>query len=212
MELNSLFVRILCIAFPGIIGSRVYNKLRGRGAKRDWESFLDIAIFSLFSYALLGTTVEILKFTGICAADVNNIPALFNEEIGVRWTEIALATIVAFSLAYAASAIYTHKWVNRLGQLIKATKRYGDEDVWDYFHNLPDVEWVIVRHLNQDLIYYGYIKAYSESEKMRELLLADVDIISAVTGKVLDKQMLRYVSGDATSLVIDVPALTGKNK
>lgn len=61
MSLSSFLIRIIFLALPGIISSVLYRKLRGRPVRKDWEDYVEIAIFSLASYALYGLGVFALN-------------------------------------------------------------------------------------------------------------------------------------------------------
>lgn len=58
---------------------------------------------------------------------------------------------------------------------IKATKTYGDEDVWDFTFNSSDaaVEYVHFRDFANRIVYAGGVREFSETDKLRELVLRD---------------------------------------
>jgi hypothetical protein len=51
MNISAFVVRLLFLALPGILGARLYRALRGKRVQKDWEDFVEIALFSLLSYA-----------------------------------------------------------------------------------------------------------------------------------------------------------------
>jgi len=98
------------------------------------------------------------------------------------------------------------KLINWIGRKIGATHRFGDEDVWEYFHNSPDTgSWLYVRDHKEELVYYGWLEAYSESGDERELLLSDVEVYRDETDEPLDAVPLLYVSCDAYDFTIEIP-------
>jgi hypothetical protein len=100
----------------------------------------------------------------------------------------------------------TYKLLTQLLQQIKATKRYGDEDVWDYTFNSgrPDVEYVHVRDFDKKITYAGWVEAFSESEKQRELRLRDV-LVYDFEGKVLFETPRVYLARKADNIDIEFP-------
>lgn len=56
---------------------------------------------------------------------------------------------------------------------IKATKKFGDEDLWDFVFNSADprVEYAYVRDYENKKIFSGWVVGYSGGDKFRELLL-----------------------------------------
>ena len=84
------------------------------------------------------------------------------------------------------------------------TKRFGDEDIWDFFHDIPDIEWVFVRDHSFNLNYYGWIQAYSDPNEPRELLLRDVKIYDSLTGDCLGELDAIYLSRKNHTITIEV--------
>lgn len=194
MTVSALFIRILVLALPGRIGSLFYRKLRGGRKQKDWRDLAEITLFALSSYALYGVVLEMV----IAGKSPAALEALFDESVPVRWGEVVVASGGSIALAIVASYLHRFKLINRFGQLIGATHRYGDEDVWEFFHNSPDIgSWVFVRDHKLDLVYYGWIESYSESEDERELLLSDVQVYRNETSEPLYFVPLMYVSREA---------------
>ncbi len=84
-------------------------------------------------------------------------------------------------------------------------KRSGDEDIWYLFHDGQTREWVYVRDHRTNLLYYGSILAYSDSERERELILEDVDVYTNDTVERLYAVKTMYVSRSSHDLSIEVP-------
>lgn len=201
MTVSALFIRILVLALPVLLGSLFYRKLRGGGQQKDWRDLAEITLFAPPSYAMYGGALELAGTDGPAALE-----ALFNDAVPVRWVEVVVASGVSIVLAIAASYVHRFKLVNRFGQFIGATRRYGDEDVWEYFHNSPDIgSWVFVRDHKLDLVYYGWIESYSESEDERELLLSDVQVYNNETREPLYFVPLMDVSREAYDFTLEVP-------
>ncbi len=53
MAVSGFLIRILFLAIPGILGSKLYKKFRGRPAREMWETFIEILVFSLAAYAIV---------------------------------------------------------------------------------------------------------------------------------------------------------------
>ena len=211
MDISALFIRIFVLALPGLVGSLFYRTLRGGQQQKDWRDLAEITFFALLSYALYGAVLEGWQAVGLvdARASLNALQALFDEDIPIRWGEVVVASLCGVVLAIAASYADTYKLVNRFGQWINATKLYGDEDVWSFFHNSPDIEpWVFVRDHKLNLVYYGWIGAFSESESERELLLRDVQVYSNTSDEYLYDVDVMYVARERHDFTIEVPAQT----
>jgi hypothetical protein len=202
MKISALFIRVVVLVLPGLVGSLFYRKLRGGRQQKDWRDLAEITLFALSSYALYGAALEVFA----TAEGPVALEALFDESVPVRWTEVVIASLVSVGLAVGASYVQRFKLINWIGRKIGATHRFGDEDVWEYFHNSPDTgSWLYVRDHKEELVYYGWLEAYSESGDDRELLLSDVEVYSDETDEPLDTVPLLYVSRDAYDFTIEIP-------
>lgn len=195
MDLNEFVIKLIFLLIPGIIGSIIYRKLKANKEKKTWEDFLEVFLFSFFSYAILGLTSTLKNLEVLSKSSSSNI----------NWIEIFWASIISFFLAYIAAFFHNYKLVNKLGRLIKVTKCFGDDDVWEYLHNSPDVDWVLVRDHKFDLIYFGNIIAFSESKKKRELILRKVSVHRNSTGEYMYNMEAIYFSKDACDFTIEIP-------
>ena len=104
-----------------------------------------------------------------------------------------------------------YKLLTRLLQSISATKRYGDEDVWDFTFNSgkPEVEYVHVRDFEKKITYAGWVEAFSETEKQRELRLRDV-IVYDFEGNVLFETPRVYLARKMDNIDIEFPYRSGQ--
>ena len=96
--------------------------------------------------------------------------------------KIAISTVLALVLAVVWLYLANYKILVRTLNWIRATNRYGDEDVWDYTLNssLPNVQYVHVRDFQKGITYAGWVEAYSSSGELRELLLRDVIVYDRI--------------------------------
>ena len=103
-----------------------------------------------------------------------------------------------------------YKLLTRLLQSISATKRYGDEDVWDFTFNSgkPEVEYVHVRDFEKKITYAGWVEAFSETEKQRELRLRDV-IVYDFEGNLLFETPRVYLARKMDNIDIEFPYRPG---
>ena len=132
--------------------------------------------------------------------------ALTNESVQIDKPvarAIVWALVIAVPVAFLASYIDEYKLINRFGWFIQATKRIGDEDIWDYFNRSPDIVWVNVRDHKLDLYYYGRIEAWSDSGEERELLLRKVEVYKNSTAEFLYESDVVYISRKPDDLTID---------
>lgn len=210
MGISGLVIRIIFLLLPGAIGSTLYWKLRGRVRRKDWEDLLEIVIFSLLSYASYAFLLHLIN--GAWGTDFlfTAFEAFFDEKAAVRWQDVLNSSLVSVILAVLASYFYRFNLINRIGKRIGATTRFGDEDVWDFFHHSPNVrgEWVTVRDHKLDLYYFGWVEAFSDSGKQRELLLREVSVYDNSTGECMYKTEAVYLARKPDDLTLEASILS----
>jgi len=207
MEITQFTIQIIILGIPGIFCFFVASKLVGRIGKDKFDAFLAIFLFSVLSYVIYSLGVEIYNLIVCVKTDNNILSNLITDQNNIRAIDILLATISSFILALIISYIYNFNLLNRFAQIIRATKRYGDEDVWHYFHNIhsPKIsDWFVVRNLERDLMYSGNITTYSETDKERELLIKEVDVYKNSTGEYMYSADEVYLSLDKNNITIEI--------
>lgn len=206
MSLSSFLIRIILLVLPGIASSSLYRHLRGRRTRKDWEDFLEILVFSFLCYTIYGLLGYALSSLYSADDPLAAFRALTNESVQIDRPvarAIVWALVIAIPVAFLASYIDEYKLINRFGWFIQATRRIGDEDIWDYFNRSPDIVWVTVRDHKVDLYYYGWIEAWSDSGEERELLLREVEVYKNSTAEFLYESDVVYISRKHDDLTID---------
>ena len=210
MTISNLFIRLIVLILPGIISCMLFRKLVGRVIKTKWEEFCEIIVFSLTIYIVFAIVVKIFCCIGWLGYKVTFFDTLLDEKATIVWYEILVASLIALPVAFVASYIHSNKLINKFGRIMRVTRKFGDQDVWDFFHNLPEkpeYEWVYVRDHKTNLAYFGFIHAYSDSEKERELLMGDVDVYTNDKGEFLYKSKMLYLCRHRYEITIELPAI-----
>jgi hypothetical protein len=106
---------------------------------------------------------------------------------------------------YSPAYIKTYNLINRFGQKVKATTRFGDEDVWEFINRSPDFKnnWITVRDHKLRLNYSCWIEAFSDSGKERELLLREVKVYSDETCAELYSVDTLYLSRKSDEITLE---------
>lgn len=179
--INHLAIAIVIILIPGIVATIIADKLT---VHRKWGSFrfgIYSLVFGIASYGLLQFIVYGWDIFSACKIpsqwkhlDVWNI-AINSSAVVVPW-EVGGATILAIPLAYAVSATINYKLINKLGQKLKVTTKYGEENLYSFYLNAKEINWVYIRDIENNLTYQGEIVSYSENDHMQELVLSDVTV------------------------------------
>jgi len=117
-----------------------------------------------------------------------------------------MAFIIAIFLSIIWLYIVNKKLVTIFIQFIGASKTYGDEDVWDYIFNSssPSVRFIHVRDFERHVVYAGDVTVFSETGKLRELLLQDVTVYDFEGTELYSKPSI-YMSKPTENMHIEFP-------
>jgi len=207
MDISILLIRFLFLALPGIISNRLFKSLIGGATKKDWEDLVEILIFSVINYSLLGWAIELLQNYGYPLQSLTFIQAAIDDKTPIVWQEIVFASLIGVVIGLLAAYVERFNLINKIGLFIGASTKYGYGDVWNNFNLNFSEKWVFVRDHKVDLAYYGAIFVYSDvrNSKERELILKEVDVYSNVSGEFLYKCDVIYLSRSYDDLTIEVP-------
>lgn len=175
LNVSSLFFELALIFLPGFIWMKIHTNYGAKGEPSQFDMILNSFIFGVLSYAILyliysmrGATLEIFNIDG-------SNTRLIQPQI---LSEILYAMIIALIGGIIFIYIENFKLVTQLLQKIGATKRFGDEDVWDFVFNSSSsgVDYIYFRDFEQKVVYAGYVRLFSESGGIRELVLLGVTV------------------------------------
>jgi hypothetical protein len=209
--MDIFFFQLVIIFIPGIIWERLDASYGPSRATEQWDILRRTFVFGLAAYLatfciywlasrfFTGLNFQVFKFE----KDVE-----FLDGPGVKL--IFYASVVSIFCGLLWLYITNYKLLTRLIQWIKATKRYGDEDVWDFTFNSgkPEVEYVHVRDFDKKITYAGWVEAFSETEKQRELRLRDV-IVYDFEGATLFETPRVYLARKMDDIDIEFPYRLG---
>ncbi|MGO9611729.1 MAG: hypothetical protein ACLPX5_01670 [Dissulfurispiraceae bacterium] len=165
-----------------------------------------LGIFSYFLY-WFG-----LKFINQISPDSFSLKVVFlrsltNSASPFSYREIAIVCVLAICLGVIISATLNHKLWNKLARFSGITKKFGELDVWGYFLNIKEIVWVTVRDHKNNLIYDGWVQAFSDDSKDAELLLRDVSIFKNDSGEFLYQSGAVYLSRNREDISIECRSL-----
>jgi hypothetical protein len=212
MQLSDLTIRIIVLFFPGIICSALVDQLT---VHRDRSTSLIVVhslLMGMTCYFTLYLVAALIDFTSSflrlpVTSRVVFFDALFNHDIKPDWVEIVWATLFAGPLALLFSWISRHNFLHRIAQYIGSTSKFGDLDVWDFMLNSPDIHWLVVRDIKNDLSFYGWAGAFSDTVDKPELLLRDVKVYRNSTGELLHEVGGMYLSRKPEDITIEIADL-----
>jgi hypothetical protein len=139
LNVSSLFFEIALLLLPGFVWMKIHTKYGAKGEITQFDMILNAFLFGIIAYAVL--YLIYWKFNipmHIVSLDVDS-KKLFQPE---SFVDIFAATGIAILLAILHLYGENYKLFTRFVQVIKATKTFGDEDVWDFVFNSSSVSSV----------------------------------------------------------------------
>ncbi|EHK58173.1 DUF6338 family protein, partial [Allomesorhizobium alhagi] len=137
MSPSLFFIQLAILLLPGVIWARVDANYGAKQDRSQFEFGLRSVLFGLTAHALTYVLFLVVRqpFEVIDLAKASQNSVLTRGMV--------IQTLAAIVVGFAASVVWlyavNYKWLTRLLQTINATKRYGDEDVWEYMFNSSDV-------------------------------------------------------------------------
>ncbi len=188
--MNPLVVTLVIILLPGIFATVICDKIT-RHSEWNWFKYvlysvllgwLSYVAFQVWSFIL---SIDIAYQNDTLSFSFTPEPlkiwnALLNGEgssgSSIPYSEILGSLACSILVALLASATINYKVINKIARILKISTKYGDENLFSYYLNLDEVNWVYVRDKEDNLTYKGQIVMHSESSGIQELVLSDVDV------------------------------------
>jgi len=172
--MDIFFLQLAIIFLPGLVWERIDAQFAQKRVPTQFDVLRRTFVFGVVAYIVTYGICRLLGFPFELFEPKKD--STFLGETAVR--EIFIATFVAFSCSIVWLYFVNFKILMRFMKRIRATKRYGDEDVWDFTFNAHDrnVEYVHLRDFDKEIVYAGWVERFSDTEKVRELVLHDVKV------------------------------------
>lgn len=151
--MDFVVVQLAILFLPGLIWARLDSRYAMKERPSETELLIRALMFGLATYAFVFSFYWCLawEFSSL-GAPTDAKPVL---AIDAFVDEILISLPMSFVLATLWIAATNKKWLTRFLQWIGATRKYGDEDVWDFTLNsgVPEVEYVHLRDFDKSIVY-----------------------------------------------------------
>lgn len=205
MDLSEFAFKLLLLFLPGIICSYLVDAFTNHKERTQFQFVVNSFVFGIMAYGLFWLVVSWLGgYIGYSPDSVSFIKSLQDTSLTISFREVAYTCVCAVLIAAAFTYMHTHKLHFRLFRKLGITKKFGELDVWGYLMNSDDVSWITVRDLENNLMYDGWIQAFSDNSKEAEVLLGDVQVYKNDTAELLYEVSSQYLSMDRSKIVIEV--------
>jgi hypothetical protein len=211
MDPSEFTLRLLLLFLPGIITRLIIERLTVPHDRSQLYFFLHAFVSGVLAYAVYGCLLTSWNCLSRSKqpSEVRFVASLLDSSESINFTEVAIVCGIAIANGFALSALINHKYLNRMAQRLRVTRKFGDLDVWSYLHNstTDSLRWVRVRDHRHNLCYEGWVEAFSDTFASNELFLREVKVFRNDTGEFLYDVGGVYLSQDPTSLALEFHAL-----
>lgn len=208
MGITEFTLRIFLLFLPGVVTKLVIQKLT-YFEKRDIFYFVIYSfVLGFFLYFISGGILYTINWVGQSKIQMNFLQALTDTQYKISMKEVTIVSFLAIPFGMLLSCVANKKYLHRLAQAIGVTKQFGEPDVWSYILNSESpTEWVIVRDIQNNLAYYGWVTAFSDIVKDSELFIRDVIVVNNTTGERLYTTPALYIARNRDNITIEFPGL-----
>lgn len=201
--MDFVVAQILFIFLPGIIWSSVDSNYGTGHRSQNVQLILRSFLFGVATYSVLFLIYSAIGREFGYSTLGNN-----SSQVDLIQLKDEIAWSIPLSLVLSVLWLWMvrHRLLMRCLQFIRATNRYGDEDVWSFTLNFwqANVEYVHFRDLEYDLVFAGWVATFSEDEDYRELLLRDAIVYNA-DGTEITQSPYLYISRPKNNIWMEFP-------
>ncbi len=207
--MSQLFVLITLILLPGVTAAIFVDKLT---VHRKWDSFrysLYSVVLGTVSYSLLQVLYYIQDMITVKAPGIPKWTNLHIWDAALRSDptlsgfEIVLAVLLSFPLALGVSLVVNFKLINKLGKKLGVSTKFGDENLFSYYLNTEEIDWVYVRDVTNNLTYQGRVESFSENTEIQEIVLSEVTVFRYEDSAELYSVPTIYLARPAGNYIIE---------
>ena len=200
--------QLLFLFLPGLMAFIVVDTLTTHKPINNVWVFLYVVLLGWVCY-VANYLVQVIWFW--CAeVPFAFVHMLTNKEQALNLSDILGACILSLPTGLIISWIINHHWLNRIAQFFRITRKHPNTDVWNQLMNQrgSDVEWVVIRDQDKDLMYRGWVAFFADStDDFDEILLTGAEVYRNSTGIFLYNVPGLYLSMKHGSKVVEFPKL-----
>ena len=214
--MNELAIAVGVILFPGLIACVICDKITVHSPK--WSSF-KYSVYSFIFGVLCYVCLQLLTYLWACVATFvfpSLVPAsatldvwtiATTQKVSIDPSEVFWATVLAPVVAALAAFTVNHKIINRIAQQARISSKFGDENLFSFFLNAAEVDWIYVRDIEHKLTYQGRVVSFSEADDMQELVMSQVTVFGYETSEEFYSVPLLYLSKPRGAFIIEAVPL-----
>lgn len=212
MELSKELLDIVLILLPGLISFVIVESLIPHNKVEFNRLVIYVIALSaltfLLSIGLWKIGNKLIMWLGF--ADTSNELTLTNSLFTYHsnYSFIVLVFITSVLLGLVFAFFINKKFIYKFMNKINASNMSSNLEVWDDFFAMPrENAFVVIRDIENDLMYYGTVVYYSISitSKTPSLYLKDVDVFENTTSQRLYDVKEIYLPFKQNTMTVEFP-------
>ena len=208
--MDKIVFPLLVIFLPGIITTIIADKITNHSKWNSFKFGLYSFVLGFFTYAsfqiILYSNDIILGFPSDKTIQWSHLHiwnCALNGGTNINAIELIIALIFVLPVALIASWIINYKIFNKIAKLCKISYKYGDENLFSYYLNAKEIDWLYIRDAERNFTYQGRIDTFSENEKVQEIVLSEVTVYNYEDSEELYTLPTLYLCREVGKLIIE---------
>jgi len=208
MDLTELAFKLVIILIPGIFATQIVKNVT---IDKKWDSFkfsIYSLLFGFFCYLLLEWIYNLLDLKSLGASNYHLTiwETSVKEDSIIPFQEVLYASIISIIIGVIASWIRTNRIIFKIAQFLKITRKFGEGDLYYEYLRQENLNLVYVHEIGRELTFSGYVNYYSQTDKIKELVLKNVEVFNYVTSEHLyDLDSIYFSWGLEETVLIESP-------
>ncbi|AFY50466.1 hypothetical protein Nos7524_4723 [Nostoc sp. PCC 7524] len=178
MNLSEFAFRIIFIFIPGLITFNIISKLTFHKEFKTSDILLGSLTYGFVCYLIYYFIFILInnKLTFLNTQTFYFVESLTNSQAELNFNEIALVTLLAVPVGLTSAFLINHNLLFKLANKLKISDKLDDISLWNKVFDSPLNHWIVIRDIQNDLMYRGWVDSFSDGLGKNEILLRDVEV------------------------------------
>lgn len=207
MELTEFSFRLLIFFLPGLIAYRIILELTLHKKPELSSEIINSLLLGFLCYTCYFFVLGLLKFVPCLPQPQNDfvfLHLLSDGKTAPDFKEVFGASFLAVPIGLISAKLINYYALNKLARALNITNKFGEKTVWGYLLNSSEpTEWVLVRDFENDLMYEGWIQAFSDDAEDNEIFLREAKVFRNSTGEELYETPGLYIAKSRDKLAME---------
>lgn len=197
MNLSEFAFRVIFIFVPGLIVFNIVDKLTFHKESKTSDILLGSLTYGFicyliyyFIFVLIPSKIQFLPKQKFYFGEI-----VTNAQARLSFHEIFVATVLAIPLGLIVAGLVNSKILFKTARKLRISDKLDDIGVWNETLESSLNHWIVIRDIQNNLMYRGWVKSFSDGLDSNEILLRDVEVY-----RNSDSQLLYSVPGLYISL------------